>query len=96
MAEESRPNPYEASSRSGDLPTRRGSDPSARWVAVPFFTFGGAVIAAVATFVSVELFMSAGDFTEMIAAGFAFIALVVGGAAGLIAGIGFARGTHLR
>ena len=51
---------------------------------------------AIATFIFVESFSSGGDVSEMIAVGFAFIASIVGGVIGLIVGVGFARGTHLR
>ena len=40
--------------------------------------------------------MLAGDLAFRVAIGFALIALLVGGVLGLIVGIGFARGTHLR
>jgi hypothetical protein len=96
MPEESQPNPYKATGNAGGPPMEHRAEPSARWLAVPFFAIGCAVLAAVGTFVFVELFMSAGDFTEIIAVGFASIALIVGGVIGSIAGVGFARGTHLR
>ena len=96
MREESQQNPYEATRNVGNSPTERPTAPSARWLAVPFIAIGGGVLTAIATFIFVEVFMSAGDFTEMIAVGFAFVGLFVGAVIGSIAGVGFARGTHLR
>lgn len=95
MPEESRPNPYEATSDAGILPPERHAAPSARWLSVPFFMLGGAVLTAIATFIFVEVFMSAGGFSEMIAVGYAFIGMIVGGVIGVVVGVRVARGTHL-
>lgn len=94
MTKESRPNPYEPTSHVGDAPNERRRIPTARWLAVPVFAIGGAVLAAVAAFVLVQATVF-GDFTQMIAVSFALIALLVGGVLGSIFGVGFARGTHL-
>lgn len=95
MTKEALTNPYEAAKSVGSAPAKKPRRPTARWLAVPFFAIGGGMFAAVATFIVVEVFSSGGDFAEMIAIGFAFIALVVGGLLGSIVGVGFARGTHL-
>lgn len=93
MSEESRTNPYSATGNVGNSPMQQRTAPSARWLAVPFIALGGAVLAAVATFILLEGFMLAGDLSFRVAIGSAFIALIVGGVFGLIIGIGYARRT---
>ena len=95
MPKEAHQNPYEATSNVGNPPTDRPTGMSSRWLAVPFFAIGGAVPTAIAAFIFVDVLI-VGDFTQRIAVGFACFGLFVGGVIGAIAGVGFARGTHLR
>jgi len=96
MSEDLRSNPYLSASDAAVSQLRRRATSTARWLAIPFFTLGGAVVAAVATFVVAIAVMSAGDVTVVIAGGFAFTALIIGGIAGWSAGVDFARGKHLQ
>jgi len=96
MPEESRQNPYEAKINAGNPPPARRTAPYTRWLSVPFFALAGGVLSAIATIIFVEVSMSAGEFTEMIAVGFAFVGVIVGSVIGAVVGVGFARGTHLR
>ena len=82
MSEDLRTNPYVAAGDVAVSQLRRRVMSTARWLALPFFTLGGAIVAAVATFVVAIAVMSAGDVTVVIAGGFSFTALIIGGIAG--------------
>lgn len=95
MPEELPQNPYEATGNADKPPQERRWAHSARWIFVPIFMLSGSVLTAIAAFIFVEVIEPSGDFTEMIALGYAFIGMIVGGVIGAVVGIAFAScGRH--
>jgi len=89
MPVEKLPNPSQATGNDGYPQRDKQTVPIARWLVISFFALSGGLLSAIAAFVFVEVFVSAGDFTEMFAVGYACVDLIVGGFIGLFAGIAY-------